>query len=75
MSTPEAFQSSNGPPLPCGTVDREAVRYFFNEVPDEVHMALQSHLAECQRCRKKLELFETIWALDATKRGGERHDA
>jgi hypothetical protein len=68
MSTLEGFLSATRPQLSCGVVDAEAVRYFFNEVPVEVNEALRAHLAGCARCRKKLELFETAWMLDAEKR-------
>lgn len=57
-------------PLPCQVVDRQAVRYFFHDVPDGVRSGMRLHLRYCPRCRRKLTLFGRVW-----RRAGERRAA
>jgi hypothetical protein len=45
----------------CEIVDREAVRFFFADVPEDHRAGVQLHLARCRRCRRKLQLFERLW--------------
>ena len=74
MSIPEAVLPTPPSRLSCAAVDGEAIRYFFNEVPVEVHAALRAHLAECPRCRKKLQLFERAWRNGTEKNLVEPND-
>jgi anti-sigma factor RsiW len=54
--------------LSCEAADREAIRYYFNGLPKGRKEAVRAHLAECARCRRKLEAFEEGWLLDGRRR-------
>jgi hypothetical protein len=54
--------------LSCAAADREAIRYYFNGLPKRRKEAVRAHLAECPRCRRKLEAFEAAWLLDGQRR-------
>jgi len=49
-------------------VDRQAIRYFFNGLPEGRSESIRSHLASCARCRNKLEVFARVWLLDGERR-------
>jgi hypothetical protein len=49
-------------------VDREALRYFFNGLPQSRREAIRGHLAGCPRCRRKLQVFEAVWV----RKGGRK---
>jgi hypothetical protein len=47
--------------LSCPVADRQAVRYFFFDLAQAERAAVNRHLAQCPRCRRKFALFERIW--------------
>ena len=47
--------------LSCETVDREALRLFFADLPEHRRVGILFHLMRCTRCRRKLQLFERLW--------------
>jgi hypothetical protein len=61
VSVPKAPLFDTSCTLSCHVVDSAAVRYFFNDVPQEVREAIRAHFAGCRRCRTKLQVLETVW--------------
>jgi hypothetical protein len=53
----------------CDFVDKVAVRCFFAAAVDDTKTAVEQHLADCPRCRRKLELFARVWRWDGRRRG------
>jgi hypothetical protein len=62
VSVPESRRSPARQEVSCRDVDGEAIRYFFNGLPKERRDEVQTHLAQCPRCRRKLDLFAHLWA-------------
>jgi hypothetical protein len=70
VSVPELPGSYECFKFPCEAVDGEAVRYFFNGLPRERSGAVRTHLTECPRCQRKLEVFEGVWVREGRRRAG-----
>jgi hypothetical protein len=68
MSFSESSPAGARCTLSCQAVDRQAIRYFFNGLPKERSESIRSHLADCPRCRSKLEIFAKVWFLDGERR-------
>jgi Putative zinc-finger len=68
VSVPESRQFRARQDVSCRDVDREAIRYFFNGLAKERREAIGAHLAQCPRCRRKLEVFARLW--DRTRKRG-----
>jgi len=62
VSVPESRRIRAREEVSCRDVDGEAIRYFFNGLPKERRGAVQTHLAQCPQCRRKLDLFARLWA-------------
>ena len=52
----------------CDFVDQTAVRCFFAGAHDTIKAAVELHLSDCQRCRRKLQLFARVWRWDGRRR-------
>jgi hypothetical protein len=68
VNVPEQRRGCERRRLSCDAVDRQAVRFFFNGLPRRRREAVRDHLADCPRCRCKLEVFAAVW-LRAGRRG------
>jgi hypothetical protein len=64
--------ANEGPGLACSVVDREALRFFFNDLPGARREAIRAHLAWCPRCRRKLQVFEAVWLRKGSRRRPDR---
>jgi hypothetical protein len=54
--------------LSCSRVDQLAVRFYFGSVPEGMQTSIRLHLAECPRCRQKLQQFDRVWRWDGQRR-------
>jgi hypothetical protein len=61
VSVPESRRFPARPDVSCREVDGEAIRYFFNGLSKERRENVRTHLAQCSRCRRKLEVFARLW--------------
>jgi hypothetical protein len=68
VNFPESSPLSTPCTLTCEAVDRQAIRYFFNGLPEERSESIRNHLAMCLRCRSKLEVFARVWFRDGQRR-------
>lgn len=68
MSVARVERFPGGAGCSCRAADRQAVRYFFNGLPNGRRAALQAHLRLCSRCRGKLAIFRQVWIQDRQRR-------
>jgi hypothetical protein len=68
MSISESLPAGAQYMLSCQAVDRQAIHYFFNGLSKGRSERIRSHLADCPRCRSKLEIFARVWFLDGERR-------
>ena len=61
MSVPQSPRSRARGSLSCEQADKRAIRYFFNGLPKKQSEGIRIHLAGCSRCRRKLEVFASVW--------------
>jgi len=44
----------------CTVAQQQIVLYLYGELPDESAHALEAHLAECERCRREVQIIQAL---------------